>query len=166
MPSEEITMTDSQTFVEGMSRLAAGVSLVTTIGEDGAPLGMLATAVTSVSADPPTLLVCVNQSATMHADLIRSGTFCVNVLGEANAEIARRFSSGTDRAARFATGDWRRVGRGAPVLADSLVSFNCRIETTVQGGTHTVVIGRVVDLATPPVTGGPLVYFGRGYLHG
>ncbi len=152
-------------FLEGMSRLAAGVSLITTLDERDAPAGMLATAVTSVSSDPPTLLVCVNREATMHADLIRSGVFCVSVLSQSNAAIAKLFSSGKNRERRFLSGNWQRLTTGAPALEDSLVAFDCRFEQTVRAGTHTVIFGRVLDVLKRPTSGGPLIYFDRGYLN-
>jgi flavin reductase (DIM6/NTAB) family NADH-FMN oxidoreductase RutF len=125
-----------------MRRLAATVTIVTTA--DGAQWhGMTATAVTSVSADPPALLVCVNQTASMHEPLIGSGRFCVNLLRAAQTELCGVFSGQRDGAERFNFGDWLTDESGVPYLADAQASLICTVELKIPYATHTVVIGRV-----------------------
>lgn len=151
-------------FRDAMRHLASGVSLVTTKGLDGGRQGMLATAVASVTADPPTILVCVNRSATMHNDLIESRNFCVNFLGHRHIELSRRFSSSEARASRFNTGDWTTLATGAPVLEGALSTLDCELESVVEIGSHTVLFGRVVDIRIAKDTADrPLLYYDRQY---
>jgi flavin reductase len=151
-------------FKSGMRRLASGVSLITTEDMQGAWHGMIATSVTSVSAEPPTLLVCINRSASCHDPLIGSGVFCVNFLGEDNDAIAAVFSSSKLKDKRFQEGDWRRIATGAPALAGSLASFDCRVKQRLESDSHTIFIGSVeaIELWDAPLS--PLVYMNGGYV--
>jgi len=151
-------MIDLAEFKQGMRRLAAGVSVVTTM--DGRqPHGFSATSVTSVSADPaPLLLVCVNKSVTCHDILLRSGGFCVNVLSEAEIETARVFSSPEHRHRRFELCPWEELATGAPALVNSLANFDCRIHRAVEVQTHTVLFGEVVRVMIRGPIVHPLLY--------
>lgn len=154
--------TDS--FREAMRHLASGVSLITTRGLNGGRHGMLATAVSSVTADPPTLLICVNRNATMHDDLVASGHFCVNFLGQQHRELSRRFSSSDARQSRFEIGSWTSLKSGAPALEDALSVLDCALENAVEVGSHTVLFGRVQAVRTaPPQVDRPLLYYDRKY---
>jgi flavin reductase (DIM6/NTAB) family NADH-FMN oxidoreductase RutF len=141
---------DMATFKKGMRQLAGGVTLITTSCE-GVRGGLTATAVCSVSAAPPQLLVCVNKTASAHDPIGKSGIFAVNVLSTKHIALALRFSGqeGVDGDARFdEKSSWRTLKTGAPVLADALVNFDC--------GTHTIYIGSIVDVAVSD--GSPLIY--------
>jgi flavin reductase (NADH)/flavin reductase len=151
-------------FRDAMRHLASGVSLVTTKGLDGTPHGMLVTAVSSVSADPPTVLVCVNRTATMHNDLLESRSFCVNFLGQRHLDLSRRFSSSEARESRFDADIWTSLGTGAPVLKGALSALDCRLENAVEVGSHTVIFGQVVAIQLArAVADKPLLYFDRQY---
>ncbi|MDQ7246194.1 flavin reductase family protein [Dongia sedimenti] len=149
---------DLSEFKQGMRRLAAGVSVVTTM--DGRqPHGFSATSVTSVSADPaPLLLVCVNKSVTCHDILLRSGSFCVNVLSEAEIETARVFSSSEHRHRRFEFCPWEALATGAPALINALTNFDCRIHRAVEVQSHTVLFGEVVRVMIRGPVVHPLLY--------
>ncbi|MFK8250630.1 flavin reductase family protein [Ancylobacter terrae] len=136
---------DAGAFRTAMRELAAGVTVVTASGADG-PRGLTATAVCSVSADPPTLLVCVNRATEGHAAIRAAGFFCVNVMAHEHRGLAEHFAgrSGLHGAERFAHGAWGRLVTGAPVLEDALVAFDCRVVETLERGTHTVFLGAVV----------------------
>ncbi|MVA27388.1 flavin reductase [Agrobacterium vitis] len=151
-------------FKSGMRRLASGVSLITTKDTHDAWHGMIATSVTSVSVEPPSLLVCINRSASCHDPLIESGVFCVSFLGEDNDAIAEVFSSSRFKEQRFRDGDWRRISTGAPALARSLASFDCRVKQQLQADSHTIFIGSVeaIELWDAPLS--PLVYMNGGYV--
>jgi flavin reductase len=101
-------------FRSAMRHVAATVYAVTT-GHGGGRYGILATAVSSLSFEPPSLLVCVNRSASLHAPLASAEVFCVNVLGLGNRDVAEHFMmpAATDR---FAVGEWEE-SHGVPVLA-------------------------------------------------
>jgi flavin reductase len=109
----------------GMRRLAAGVSIVTTVHR-GRPYGFVATSVTSVSVDPdPCLLVCVNQSVSSHDRLLDAGVFCVNFLAHEDRDLARRFSSSAHRGERFDDADWAAMTTGAPAYKGAMASLDC-----------------------------------------
>jgi flavin reductase (DIM6/NTAB) family NADH-FMN oxidoreductase RutF len=138
-------------FRTAMRELAAGVTIITA-GVQAGRRGLTATAVCSVSADPPTLLVCVNRSAEGHAAISESGAFCVNVVGAEHRWLAERFAGrdGTRGAERFEHGDWCALATGAPVLADAIAAFDCRVTQAIDGGTHTVFLGAVVATTASP----------------
>lgn len=152
-------------FKRGMRQLAGGVTLVTTLwqGERG---GLTATAVCSVSAEPPQLLACINKTASAHDLILASGIFCVNLLATQHIKLCERFSGqhGTDGDARFNDGVWRSLQTGAPVLPEALASFDCETVRQVDAGTHTIFIGSIVDVA---VAGGqPLIHVDGGFITG
>jgi flavin reductase len=136
----------SALFKRGMRRLAAGVSIVTTI-EQSIPHGLVATSVSSVCVDPePSLLVCVNRSSSCHDVIRRAGIFCANLLGSNDIELARRFSSPQSRAKRFEECPWMPLVTGAPALPSALASFDCEITHVVPVHSHTIFVGAVRDL--------------------
>jgi flavin reductase (DIM6/NTAB) family NADH-FMN oxidoreductase RutF len=136
-------------FKAGMRRLGAGVTIVTTFdGQTRA--GLTATAVCSLSAEPPQLLVCVNRAAYPNKVIARAKRFCVNVLASGQAALALRFAGATGHKGedRFGKGRWNVLATGAPVLDGALTSFDCELARAVRSGTHTIFIGRVVAVAT------------------
>jgi flavin reductase (DIM6/NTAB) family NADH-FMN oxidoreductase RutF len=148
---------DQDAFVQGMRQLAASVTIVTTmVGE--VRNGLTATAVCSLSAEPPTLLACVNRSASAHDPTLQSRVFCVNVLAQQHLELAMQFSSSKRLDERFTTGQWGTLESGAPVLMDSLVSFDCVLGETLRADTHTVLVGRVQAVRYNPELE-PLLYW-------
>jgi flavin reductase len=149
---------NAELFKQGMRRLAAGVSLITTRDGNGSPHGLIATSVTSVSLVPPSLLVCVNKSASSHDTFASSGAFCVNLLAEDASDIALQFSSSKLRELRFAEGNWSELVTGSPVLTDAIASFDCRISNIVEASSHTIFIGEVVDIELPHQSFAPLLY--------
>ena len=150
-------------FLEGMSRAAATVNVVTTDGPGGRA-GVTVSAMSSVSADRPALLVCVHQASPACQAIKRNGRFCVNVLRAEHTAISDRFA-GRHKTAdgdKFTGACWRRLATGAPALDDALVAFDCTVMKEIDWGTHTVFIADVVDveLAEP---GRPLIYASRAY---
>ena len=158
-PGASVTPRD---FKNGMRRLASGVSIISTVHE-GTFHGLAATAVTSVSADPPTLLVCVNRSASSHDPLVDSRRFCVNVLAEEDHDIATRFGSSLDRASRFQSREWTKLTTGAPALIGSLACFDCTVVDIIAASTHTLLFGQVVDLRTWADEVKPLLFWDGRY---
>jgi flavin reductase len=153
----------SQSFREGMARLGAAVNVVTTNGPAGRA-GFTASAVCSVTDAPPTLLVCLNRSASVYETVRRNGVLCVNTLAHGHEELSRLFGGKTPMDERFAAGDWRTLETGAPVLRGALVAFDCRVSTIVQSGTHDVMFCSVAAIEIESERDG-LVYFARRY-HG
>jgi flavin reductase len=151
-------------FREAMSRLGAAVNVITTDGPAGRH-GLTVSAVCSVTDSPPTVLVCINQSASAH-DVIRdNGVLCVNVLGSQHEAVSTAFGQrGLNLAERYASASWTRLGGGA-ALADAAVSLDCRIQRVETVGTHSVFFCEVTDLVISDQPAAPhaLIYFNRRY---
>lgn len=133
-------------FRHAMRRLAATVTLVTTNDADGQRYGMLATSVTSVTMEPPMLLVCVSRSAHIHPALMARKRMCINVLLDEQAELVRAFSSSLPHDERFANVDCENhTTFGLPYLRNAQALFFCEIDQLVEAGTHSVVLARVLE---------------------
>lgn len=151
-----LTSVDPEAFKQGMRQLTAGVTIVTTaIG--GRRIGLTATAVCSLSVEPPTLLACVDREAAAHDPALQSRVFCVNVLARGHEALAALFADNARLAERFETGTWGTLETGAPVLLDSLASFDCILGQTMRADTHTVLVGRVQAVRNDPSLA-PLLY--------
>lgn len=147
-------------FKRGMRRLSASVSLITVNGPAGRN-GMTGTAVCSVSADPPILLVSVNRDASIHDQIVYRQRYGVNILRPRHRPLADSFSSGASGEARFTHGRWIEGALGVPVLKDALASFACEVVRTVTVGTHDIFFGQVVGIHISD--GSPLLYGGGQY---
>src|SRR6478752_3324332 len=126
---------DAGQFKIGMRTLAGAVNIITSM-HSGHRYGMTATAVCSATADPPTVLACINKLATTHGAVSKSKVFCVNVLRAENWELSTTFSGAQSGETRFKSRDWTHLATGSPVLIDSLVSFDCRVVKKLVHGTH------------------------------
>ncbi len=154
-----------QKFLEGMSRAAASVCVVTTDGPAGRS-GMTVSAMTSVSADSltPSLLVCLNRASLTAAMVRRNGVFCVNLLREDQSVLSDIFSGRVEptQSDRFEQIDCQTLRTGSPVIDGVLVAFDCRIAQAIEYGTHWILIGNVEDVQVSPEQA-PLVYANRCY---
>jgi flavin reductase (DIM6/NTAB) family NADH-FMN oxidoreductase RutF len=146
---------DPDVFRDVIGRFATGVAVITARGEDG-DYGMTASAVASLSMEPPMLLVCLNRASVTHGKIERAGAFGVNVLRLDQGEVARRFA-GTDRAGKFAGLGVHRGPLDTPLLDGALARIECEVSETVAGGTHTVFLGTVRHAEA--TDGEPLAYF-------
>ena len=147
---------DVEQFKVGMRTLAGAVNIITGL-HGGHRYGMTATAVCSASADPPTVLACINKLAGTHGAVAKGKVFCVNVLRAEDWELSTAFSGGSSGEARFKTRNWTRLATGSPVLIDSLVSFDCHVVKTLAHGTHTIFLGQVEQILIGQ-KGKPLLY--------
>jgi flavin reductase len=147
---------DAGQFKAGMRSLAGAVNIITS-SHGGRRYGMTATAVCSATADPPTVLACINKLATTHAAVAKSRVFCVNVLRAEDWELSTTFSGAQTGESRFKTRDWTRLATGSPVLIDALVSFDCRVVKQMAHGTHTIFLGQVEQVLFGQ-KGKPLLY--------
>src|SRR4051812_24165682 len=136
-----------EAFRLAMRRVASTVAVVSA-QRDGHRHGTTATSVTSISMDPPSVLVCFNQASRLHEFLHSEDSFCINVLHTANLDTAKVFSSNATAAERFAIGDWRADPQGMPYLADAQANLFCRKEREVTYGSQTIFIGRAVRAFT------------------
>jgi len=154
---------DKQSYREAMARLGAAVNIVTTTDAAG-PCGLTASAVCSVTDDPPTLLLCINRDSDMNEAFKASGVLCVNTLSAAQEHLSPIFASmtGATQEERFREAAWTTLSTGAPVLQNSVVSFDCRVKQFTEVGTHTVFFCEVDALQFGSEADG-LIYFGRTY---
>jgi flavin reductase (DIM6/NTAB) family NADH-FMN oxidoreductase RutF len=142
-----------------MSHFATGVTVVTTHDGQGRCYGLTANAVCSVSLDPPLILVCVDKRAESHPAFELSQAFVVNILGEGQEELSRRFAvSGGEKFVGLAC---RNGGTGAPILDGALAYVECRVVAAHDAGDHTIYIGEVESAETGD--GHPLLFFRGSY---
>jgi len=145
-------------FRDTLARWASGVTVVTARA-DGEPVGMTAASFSSLSLDPPLVLVCVATSAQAHAGLVGAPGFAIHVLGASQAEMSARFAR--PGPGKFADLPDERGAFDAPLLPYGVARLVCERHDAVDGGDHTILIGRVVstDLAGTD----PLLYCNRAY---
>jgi flavin reductase (DIM6/NTAB) family NADH-FMN oxidoreductase RutF len=147
-------------FKQAMRRVASTVNVIT-ICVRGEPMGITATAMSSLAADPPSLLVCINRGAAMHASMDDVSHFGVNVLHRDQEHLAQMFADRSKHALRF-TGGWHLDHEGPPRLSDAQASLLCRRIDHHQFGTHSIFIGVVEDIVVRPEID-PLVYLNGTY---
>jgi len=155
--------TPAGAFRAAMRHLVSGVSLVTH-GEGRAKTGMTATSVVSLSSEPPTLLVCVNRSASLYRGLKPGEGFGISVLSADQSEAADVFAgrTGLQGEDRFRHGRWVTTRGGVELLAGALAAFDCEVEETIERHTHAIVVGRVRQ-AFAGEGGGALLYWRGAY---
>lgn len=147
---------EAERYRDAMRRVPAAVTIVTSLFDREAN-GLTATAVCSVSADPPQVLVCVNRDATAQSLIARSRRFVVNFLSEEHEERARRFSQAKLAAQeRFAGISWVVMATGSPAMADAIVALDCRVNSDLICGTHAIYVANVVDVRVGNAA--PLLY--------
>lgn len=139
---ERSSMDDFRDALRGLGRSV----VILTAEEDGQRFAMSATAVCELSLDPPSVLVCVNRSASIHAVLSRRLPFAVNVLPHGLEDLANRCAGAVKGEDRFASAQWERSSLGPPVLAAAQAAFVCENEVCMDHGTHTIFIGRVIEV--------------------
>jgi flavin reductase (DIM6/NTAB) family NADH-FMN oxidoreductase RutF len=152
-------MIDQDLFRAVLGRFASGVTVVTTRDEHGTPHGMTVSAFSSLSLEPPLVLVCVANDATMAPLLSRVDRFAVNVLSSTQEALSRRFAGQADN--RFEGIGYHDGRTGAPVLEDVLAWLQCTIVARHPAGDHTLVVGQVEHAEAGE--GRPLLYYRGGY---
>jgi flavin reductase (DIM6/NTAB) family NADH-FMN oxidoreductase RutF len=141
-----------------IGHFATGVTVITTL-HDGQPLGTTASAVTSLSLEPPMLLVALNQESATGQAVASTGHFAVNILGEGQEDIAVRFArKAPDKFDGVATD---AGASGDPLLGDAIATLECRVVERTTGGTHVVFFGEVERASAR--SGAPLAYFRGRY---
>lgn len=147
-----------------LMRHQAGAVTVIATGDVGARAGLTATAVSSLSDDPPTILCCVGRKTGAHDVIERAGVFSVNLLASDQQSVAERFAGrhGVSGEDRFTGLNWRKLATGAPVLSDALASLDCTLLEQHGFTTHSIFIGRVLN-GSFRTDIGPLLYFRGDY---
>lgn len=151
-------------FRNAMARVCTPVNVITTKGAAGRG-GFTATAMCSVTDEPPTLLVCMNSRSAQTRLFIENRRFCVNVLTQEHKALATSFAGReADMETRYAEAEWMDLPSGNQALTDAIVSFDCRLTEARLVGTHNILIGEVMDIRCRR-DGHALLYFDRNYVH-
>jgi flavin reductase (DIM6/NTAB) family NADH-FMN oxidoreductase RutF len=163
MTTEIHPLVSEEAFKGGMQLLASSVTVITSEFE-GTRRGMTATAVCSLAASPPSIILCVNQNARTYDHLMKSGKFCINVLSAEQQDIAEIFATSKgDSGDKFtSSGTWSSSESDQPMLNGCLVNFVCEIDRCIPANTHMVVIGLVKQIRTQQDLF-PLLYLGRNF---
>ena len=134
---------DTRVLRDALGTFATGVTIVTALSPPGEPVGFTANSFTSVSLDPPLILVCIAKSAAGYAIYNAASSFCVNILSDHQRDLSGTFASrGTDK---FSDVSWRQGATGSPILRGGVAHFECEMHQTVEAGDHAILIGEVVD---------------------
>jgi flavin reductase (DIM6/NTAB) family NADH-FMN oxidoreductase RutF len=147
---------------EAMGHFATGVTVVTSVDEDGQPVGTTANAVTSLSLDPPLVLVCFDLGSLTLQAIRGHGAFVVNVLAAPQKQLSRNFAR-RGFAAAWDGVRHRRGPTGSPRLEDVLAVLECTVEHSLPGGDHEIIVGRVQHAETSSAPEAPLVFFRGTY---
>jgi len=131
-------------FSGGMRKLAASVTVITT-HHGGVDYGLTASAVTSLSAEPPSLLACVHRDGSAFDPISKAQKFCVNILAQGQSNISTAFAMDEPQD-RFNTGEWSRSPAGLPRLTGAAASFDCEIMDILPGFSHGVFVGLITDI--------------------
>lgn len=150
---------DAELFKRVLGSFASGVTVVTTHDDGGQPRGMTVSAFSSVSLDPPLILICIDLKAECYPDLRAAGRFAVNILAEGQRELSRRFATkGVDR---FEGVHVRRGRTGLPLLEGAMGVLECRVVAAHPAGDHTIFVGEVE--AAEVKSESALLYFRGNY---
>ena len=153
---------DRQAFFEVMASFPSGVAIVTTETHDGTPRGLTTTAVCSVSADPPTILVCVDLASRTLSALRARRAFVVNFIGEGRSALCRLFASKEED--KFARVAWRETAAGLPLLHEDVLAWaECSTIHELEVGDHVLFVARVDDGGVQPEFEPPLMYYRRSW---
>jgi len=153
-------MIHASAFKEAMGRFPSGVVIATTLDREGKPWGFTASSFSSVSLDPPLVLVCLAKTAECHAAFVAARLFSINILAADGEALARRFAM---RGARKFDGDEFFVGEhGLPVIRTAVAALVCRKFADYDGGDHTIIVGEVQSV-NHVAAGDAMVYFRRKF---
>jgi flavin reductase (DIM6/NTAB) family NADH-FMN oxidoreductase RutF len=159
---QQVTGVSAAEFRQAMSHFPTGVTVVTSVGADGEPVGTTANAVTSLSLDPPLVLVCFDLASLTLRAVRDHGAFVVNVLAEPQRELSANFARRGFAAAWDGVG--HRPGRtGSPRIHGVLAVLDCTVEHQLPGGDHEIVVGRVREVEITGNGHAPLVFWRGGY---
>ena len=156
----DIAVEPTKLFRQALGTFATGVTVVTAIDEQGSPRGFTANSFTSVSLNPPLILVCIASGSAGHAVFTNSDTFCVNVLAEDQQYLSTLFASPGDD--RFSEVEWRPGNNGNPIIDRAISSFECDRHNIVDAGDHIILIGKVSNYEASGRS--PLIYCAGSYV--
>jgi flavin reductase (DIM6/NTAB) family NADH-FMN oxidoreductase RutF len=136
-----------------------GVTVATVRASDGTPHGITASSFTSVSIEPPLILICIDYGCTFLSHFRACANFAVNILAESQRDLSVKFAQEPE--GRFEGVDWYTKVTGAPLLLGCIAYIECRLSSIVEAGDHAIFLGEVIHAESPG--GRPLLYFHRDY---
>jgi len=165
-PAQSIRQTDdlSRAMKAGMRRLASGVSVLSARTDSGDCLAVTMSSVTSVSDDPPSLLVCLNTQLWGEAYLAQRGArFAINILSSKHQAVSNLCAGFEGDKPRFELGNWVQEANQPPILSDAQAVFLCETDKVMTYGTHHILVGKIVEVVLGTSDLDPLVYLDGGY---
>jgi flavin reductase (DIM6/NTAB) family NADH-FMN oxidoreductase RutF len=159
VPAGDLTVIDTRLYRRTCAQFATGITVVTTLDSHGHPHGITVNSFSSVSLDPPLVLVSIDLKNAILGHFISTSWFAINILAEHQEELSRRFSSSSGD--HFLDLGWHAGASGAPLLEGVLAQLECSVVRTFEAGDHTVLIGEVQRAGYSE--GKPLLYFDSGY---
>jgi len=160
-PAGDLTDIDAWNYRRTCAQFVTGITVVTTLDSGGHPHGMTVNSFSSVSLDPPLVLVSIDLKNAILGHFISSSWFAINILAEHQEQISRRFSIAAEN--RFLDVNWHAGSSGTPLLDGVLAHLECSVVRTFEAGDHTVLIGEVRRASH--TEGRPLVFFDSAYHH-
>ena len=151
---------DGRELRNALGRFATGVCVITTVDNNGNALGMTANSFSSVSLDPPLVLWNLQNGSEVYAAFARQRRFAINVLSDQQVDLSNHYARKGDHLLDPA--HFRQGRNGAPIIRNALVSFECDLHATHDGGDHLIIVGRVLDVCGRP-GGDPLLFFSGAY---
>ncbi|MEV0434671.1 3-hydroxy-9,10-secoandrosta-1,3,5(10)-triene-9,17-dione monooxygenase reductase subunit [Nocardia sp. NPDC050413] len=161
--TEQTPAIDGRQFRNVLGQFCTGITVITALDPDGAPIGFACQSFAALSLEPPLVLFCPTKGSRSWAAIEAAGKFCVNVLAEEQQPTCARF--GSREPDKFAGVPWHTSDLGVPVLDGSLATIECTVDSVVDGGDHYIVIGRVQALTESESTtnGRPLLFYRGQY---
>lgn len=151
---------DARAFRDTLGQFCSGVVIATGCG-DSTPAGLAAQSFSSLSLDPPLVLICPAKTSTSWPAIRASGAFCINILGGDQKHVCDVFAqTGIDK---FADLNWRKARSGSPIIENVLAYVDCELEAEYDAGDHTIAVGRVLDARILDADRDPLLFFRGGY---
>ncbi|WP_432353804.1 flavin reductase family protein [Sporosarcina sp. A2] len=146
-------------FKEAMANYPTGVTVVTTIDEEGNPIGLTVNSFASVSLDPLLILWSIDKRVSTYESFKKVDKFAVNILADNQAEIASVFASRTSNQERFEKSDWDLSKNNLPIIKRAMATLQCKTFKQIEAGDHTIIIGEISEIVVEKKS--PLVYQGR-----
>ena len=150
---------DAEAFRKACALYATGVTVATVRASDGTPHGLTVSSFTSVSIQPPLILICIDYAFNFLSHFRACSSFAVNVLSESQRDLSVTFAEKPE--GRFEGVDWYTNVTGAPLLRGCIANIECRLSSIIEAGDHAIFLGEVMQVESPG--GRPLLYFNRDY---
>ena len=151
---------DPRAFRDTLGQFCSGVVIATGCN-NSKPAGLAAQSFSSLSLDPPLVLICPAKTSTSWPEIRAAGAFCINILGDDQKRVCEVFAqSGIDKFAEF---NWRLSASGSPIIEDVLAYVDCELDREYAAGDHTIAVGRVVEARILDSSREPLLFFRGGY---